>query len=57
MEMKAAKKRKQTRRAIGLKEETYAKLREHCETAGKSMSSVLEEQIALFFTQEGKNGK
>ena len=55
--MKAAKKRKQTRRAIGLKEETYAKLREHCETAGKSMSSVLEEQIALFFTQEGKNGK
>ena len=46
--------KKQTRRAVSVKPDTYAKMREHCEANGKSMSGFLEERIAEFFESKSE---
>lgn len=43
---------KQTRRSISVKGTTYATLRKYCDQQGRSMSDIVEEQLANLFAMD-----
>jgi hypothetical protein len=44
--------RKQTRRAVSVKQETYNRMKAFCEKHERSMSGVVEEAVADFFEEK-----
>ena len=48
---------KQTRRSISVRGATYESLRRFCETQNRSMSDIVEEQLARLFEAQQQRGK
>ena len=48
---------KQTRRSISVRGATYETLRRYCENQNRSMSEIVEEQLARLFENQRPNGK
>ena len=48
--------KKQTRRSVSIRGNTYDRVRSYCEKRGQSMSEFVEDLIGQFFDNDGKVG-